>query len=170
MRYFVSLICLAAIPLTIGCDGGRPEGFPKKLFTCQVVVMDGDVPLKEASVSLVPESESQKFSMIGITDENGVANIRTAQAGYYGKGAPQGTYKILIIGSEPPDLEHTLNIEERANLTPDQLDAYEYARQRRIGVRPLAVPREFNKIDTTPLTWTVDRKGAELKVNVADYK
>jgi len=153
-----------------GCSDKRPEGFPTKLLSCRVVVMDGDVPLKEASVSFIPENEKQKFSMVGITDDKGVANIRTTQAGYYANGVPKGAYKVLIIGSEPPDLEHTLTIDERADLTPDELNAYENARQKRIGARPLAVPNEFHKMDKTPLTWTVEQKGSELKVNVGDYK
>jgi hypothetical protein len=170
MKHFGTLLFLIATLLLTGCGQGIPEGFPKKLLSCRIVVMDGDDPVKEATVSLLPEDEQQKFSMIGITDDRGMAKIRTTQAGYYGNGVPKGTYKVLIIGSEPPDLEHTLTLDERANLPPDDLVAYEYARQRRIGTRPLAVPKEFNKMDKTPLTWTVDRKGAELKVNVADYK
>ena len=164
------LVCLVTIPLLTGCGDSRPDGFPAKLLSCRVIVMDGDVPLKEASVSLIPEHEQHKYSMIGITDDKGVASIRTAQAGYYGNGAPEGTYKVLIIGAESPDLEHTLTIDERANLPPDELTMYENARQRRINALPLAVPKEFNKMDQTPLTWTVDRKGSELSVNVADYK
>ena len=164
------LICLAATLLMSGCGDGRPDGFPTKLFSCRIIVLDGEVPLKEASVSLIPENEQQKYSMIGLTDDKGVADIRTAQAGYYGNGVPEGTYKVLIIGSEPPDLEHTLSIDERANLPPDEYTMYENARQRRISELPLAVPKEFNKMDQTPLTWTVDRKGSELSVNVADYK
>lgn len=170
MKFYVSISCIATILLTAGCSDKRPEGFPTKLLSCRVVVMDGDVPVKEASVSLLPENERQKFSMIGITDEKGVANIRTALAGYYANGVPNGTYKVLIIGSEPPDLEHTLTIDERANLQPDQLNAYENARQKRIAAIPMAVPKEFNKMDKTPLTWTVGQKGSELKVNVAEYK
>ena len=170
MKFYVSISCIAAVLLMTGCSDKRPEGFPTKLLSCRVVVMDGDVPLKEASVSLMPENEKQKFSMVGITDDKGVANIRTTQAGYYANGVPNGTYKVLIIGAEPPDLEHTLTIDERANLQPDQLNAYESARQKRIGAKPLAVPNEFNKMDKTPLTWTVEKKGSELKVNVAEYK
>ena len=170
MKHFALLGCLTVTLFLTGCGEGPPEGFPKKLFSCRIVVMDGDEPVREATVSLLPENGQQKFSMVGITNDQGVANIRTTQAGYYGNGVPQETYRVLIIGSEPPDLEHTLTLDERANLPPDELDAYEYARQRRIGARPLAVPREFNKTDTTPLIWTVDRKGSELHVNVADYK
>jgi len=170
MKYFVSSSYLVAILVLAGCGDSRPAGFPQKLHPCRVIVMDGDSPLQGASVSLIPENEQQKFSMIGITDEKGVAAIRTTLAGYYGNGAPEGTYKVLVIGAEPPDLEHTMTADERANLTPDELNAYEHARQRRIGARPLAVPRNFNKMDTTPLTWTVDRKGAELNVNVAEHK
>ena len=170
MKYFVSLSFMPAILLLVGCGGGKPEGFPAKLFACRVIVTDGNAPVAGASVSLIPENEQQKFSMVSITNDDGVANIRTAQAGYYGNGAPEGTYKVLIIDAEPPDLEHTLTAEERANLPPDEQDVYERARQKRVSARPLAVPKEFNKMDFTPLTWTVDRKGAELKVNVAEYK
>ena len=170
MKYFISLSFIPIILLLVGCGEGKPEGFPAKLFACRVVVMDGDEPVQGASVSLIPENEKQKYSMVSIANDDGVANIRTALAGYYGNGAPEGTYKVLIIDAEPPDLEHTLTADERANLPPDAQDAYEKARQQRIGARPLAVPKEFNKMDTTPLTWTVDRKGAELKVNVAEYK
>ena len=170
MKYFVSLSFVSVILLLAGCNDNRPEGFPAKLFSCSVIVMDGDTPIKGASVSLIPENEQQKYSMVSITNDDGIATIRTALAGYYGNGAPEGTYKVLIIDAEPPDLEHTLTAEERANLPPDAQDAYERARQQRIGARPLAVPKEFNKMDKTPLTWTVDRKGAELKVNVAEYK
>jgi hypothetical protein len=170
MKHFVLLGCLAAALLLSGCGSGIPDGFPKKLLSCRIVVMDGDVPVQEATVSLLPEDEQEKFSMVGITNDQGVADIRTTQAGYYRNGVPQGTYQVIIIGSEPPDLEHTLSLEERANLPPDESDAYEFARQKRIGARPLAVPREFNKMDTTPLTWAVDQKGSELAVNVAEYK
>jgi len=170
MKHIISLNCLLAVLFLTGCGNSPPDGFPAKLLPCRVVVMDGDTPLKEASVSLIPENERQKFSIVGITDDKGVTTIRTIQSGYYGNGAPEGTYKVLIIGSEPPDLEHTLSIDERADLPPDALNAYENARQKRIGARPLAVPKEFNKMDKTPLTWTVAQKGAELTVNVSEYK
>jgi len=158
-----------------GCSDKRPDGFPAKLLSCRIIVLEGDEPLKEVSVSLLPENEQQKYSMIAMTDANGVANLRTTLGGYYGNGVPEGTYKILVIGSEPPDFEHTLTMEQRMELPPDQLSAYEAARQRRINALPIgeipsAIPKELGKRDKTPLTWTVNRKGSELTVNIADYK
>ena len=175
MKYFVSLILITVVLSVSGCGDGKLDGFPAKLLTCRVTVSNGDEPMGNVSVSFLPDNERQKYTMVAMTDANGVANMRTTLAGYYGTGVPEGTYKVLIIGSEDPELEHTLTMDERMELSPDALDAYERARQKRINALPIgevptAIAKELSKTNTTPLTWSVDRKGAEFTVNVAEYK
>ena len=175
MKYFVSILIVAVILSIAGCGDARPDGFPAKLRTCRVLVLDGDEPMENVSVSFLPENERQKYTMVAMTDAKGVANMRTTLGGYYGKGVPEGTYKVLVIGSEDPELEHTLTMDERMELSPDALDAYERARQRRINALPIgevptAIAKELSNTNTTPITWTVDRNKAEFTVNVADFK
>jgi len=175
MKYYVSMISIAVILSVAGCGDKRPDGFPAKLLPCRVIVMDGDKPMKNVSVNFLPDNGRQKYTMVAMTDDGGVANMRTTLSGYYGKGVPEGTYKVLLIGSEDPELEHTLTMDERMALPPDALDAYERARQKRINALPIgevptAISKELSKTTTTPLTWTVDKKGSEWTVNVADYK
>ncbi|TWT73042.1 carboxypeptidase-like regulatory domain-containing protein [Allorhodopirellula solitaria] len=88
------LYCLAILPcIALGCaKEDRPEGLPE-LQPTVVKLVQGDAPLANASIRLIPQDSSNRWSTGGTTDENGEATLRTH--GKY-EGAPLGEYKVTV--------------------------------------------------------------------------
>jgi hypothetical protein len=123
------LFPLIVLFVLTGCDFGsaKPEGFPKKLYPCEVTILQDGIPLLGARVSLSHQDENQKnWGVSGITDTEGVVQFYT-----YGKwkGAPEGTFKVtvakyLVEGPDNKEITYTLIDEKFAEpeTTPIQLE------------------------------------------------
>jgi hypothetical protein len=77
----------------------RPEGLPK-LYPCSVTATFGGVPLEGVRVVLVPQSENEKWKPSGVTNTNGLAELKTSY-GY--AGAPAGSYTATFSLISEPD-------------------------------------------------------------------
>ena len=95
---------------------------------------------------LIPESES-KWSVGGLTDANGLCNLRTH--GQF-NGAPEGTYKVVVI-------KDVTEIQAPGPDAPVGIDGQPTV----FGVLYSLVAQEFTNERTTPLTVTITRSGAE---------
>ncbi|MDR0608658.1 MAG: hypothetical protein LBG58_00935 [Planctomycetaceae bacterium] len=104
-----------------------PSGFPKKLYPCEVTILQAGTPLQGARVTLFHQDENQKnWGVSGITDTKGVVSFYT-----YGKweGAPEGTFKVTVVkrfveGPENKEITYTLIDEKFAEpeTTPIELE------------------------------------------------
>lgn len=115
MKYFNTLLLFTGALLLGGCFGPKtPDGMPK-LEPVTVTVLQGDVPLANATLNLKPlePSTTNNFTCGGTTNEEGVATIVTH--GQY-KGAPVGKYKVAVScvvgeGTPPPQAQSTKSLQ-----------------------------------------------------------
>ena len=104
MKHFNTVLLFTGALLLGGCFGPKtPDGMPK-LEPVTVTVLQGDVPLANATLNLKPlePSTTNNFTCGGTTNEEGVATIVTH--GQY-KGAPLGSTRLPFRASsarEPP--------------------------------------------------------------------
>jgi len=109
---FVSMLCLSLVCFS-GCGGKqKPTDLPP-LFPVKITVIQDGKPLEKAVVSLSADGTKVRFTIGGITDQNGVATLKTD--GEW-PGAPAGKYKICInktVVPEPDPGEDALSREEQ---------------------------------------------------------
>lgn len=91
------LICLALLCFT-GCFGEkRPADFPD-IYPCEIKLVQENQPLTGASIVLSSgQQDLDRWAVSGITDENGLAQIRTN--GKY-VGAPAGKFTVCVSKDE----------------------------------------------------------------------
>jgi len=93
MQIRLFIITLLAVCTFSGCGKEqRPAGFPP-LYPCQITITQGEQPLEDALVRLLPESGSFAWGITGKTDAHGTAKIST-HTNY--PGAPEGTFKVCV--------------------------------------------------------------------------
>lgn len=90
--YRFAIVILSLNFCVIGCNRlpPPPEGLPK-LYPCKITVTFGGEIIEGINVSLKSSDPNFKWTSGGITDKNGVAEIRTAFA--Y-PGAPEGNFIV----------------------------------------------------------------------------
>ena len=122
-----------------GCVGS-PSNLPQLVPVSGTVMLDGE-PLSGAVVTFIPTESTRGTGANGYTDTAGKYEI---VANHGGKGAPEGTYKVLIAKLVMPDgSDFPIN----SNIAP--LDSP--ARQ--------ILPARYSEVNQTELTATV-RDGA----------
>ncbi|MCL2120369.1 MAG: hypothetical protein FWH27_18300 [Planctomycetaceae bacterium] len=152
-KFVVCVFCISSLLMTFaGCGQPKPEGLPPLQKTTLVVQQDG-VPLAGASVSLYPEDKSIKWSVGGVSNDQGEVLMKTH--GQY-VGVPMGKYVVLVTKQE-----HTQSsISENAPL--DAAAYAEWQRQRDAEVLPvydLVDPKLGNpKTSTLTIEVTKDTK------------
>lgn len=96
-RIIFGILGSIGLVMLIGCGGEPlPKDLPKTYAVKITVTQDGS-PLEGASVSLMPEDTSSRFSAGGITDASGVVIPQTL--GMY-SGVPAGQYKATITKTD----------------------------------------------------------------------
>ena len=109
--FFASFVLLLS-----GCGGEQlPPGIPK-LYNATLTVMQDGKPLAGADIIMLNIDPSVNWPAGGITNQNGVAKLRTL--GRY-DGAPAGRYKVAVNKIDTPDI--TLP-------SPDEVSATEFNR------------------------------------------
>jgi hypothetical protein len=93
MKYYTFILILFFATFT-GCGqrSQRPDDLPQ-LSPCKITVTQDGVPLQEANVVMFSKETSVKYrNATGMTDNNGIAEMRT----YGFSGVPVGVYKIMV--------------------------------------------------------------------------
>ena len=152
MRFFKKLFVGVVVALCFcsGCSKGpeKPQGFPE-LFPCQITITQGGSPLESAHVVLFPKTgRSNGWSTEGLTDANGVAEMKT-HADF--KGAPAGDYIVRVskIALSPSDLPATEPTD------PVEYEKWYNARQLEKRIKYRLVKAEFDDMTKTPLAITI---------------
>lgn len=147
---------LIALVLLFGCKREHwPEGLPK-LTPCKITVINVDgAPLAGASVSLRSSGEPIPWATIGETNKEGVAEL-AVNAKY--KGAPPGTYKVLIYKQESIDKTRKLPVFPPEVFVSLEHDTAYYINP--IYANETKTPFELTVIDgkVVEQTFTIDRK------------
>ena len=164
----IALLLGIGIILIAGCGPKRPDGVPA-LYPAKVTVKNGASPIAEANVFLVYQgATSGSWSVSGVTDANGVAEITTSQGEWKSKGAPEGEYKIYI--TKRPDVQEDPMPEEIKN-DSDAMERFAAEQQRKLAAAPKVIPEILANPATSPLSLTVSTSGtAELTVDISEHQ
>ena len=145
-RFCISLVFGAVLLTIFGCGEPLPPGMPR-LNPCTISVKMNGQPVENAKITL--SSESVKYACTGFTNASGTTKIMTD--GKY-KGAPAGSYKVLVTKIEVEEREYKGFMEE-AKLPPKK--------------RTVIVDLKFDDAETTPfMVEIVDGKSASLECEV----
>ncbi|MDR1492822.1 MAG: hypothetical protein LBT05_08880 [Planctomycetaceae bacterium] len=79
-----------------GCGQSLPKGMPP-LYPCVITLTQEGVPLEGASVALIPEDTTLRFTFAGATASTGSVEMYS-----HGKhrGVPAGKYKLLVTKTD----------------------------------------------------------------------
>jgi hypothetical protein len=144
---------LLPIFLCWGC-GGRPNDVPE-VFPCKITVKNGISPIEGVTVTLGLEHGSNDWSSRGVTNNSGVAEIKTVRLNWQGIGVPAGKY-IVILAKEPDTSSiETKNLE---SMSMDEREHYSLEMEKKIATLPREIPIKLSQFTTSPLRITVENK------------
>lgn len=168
MRSF-TLLSLSALLLTcFGCGSGIPDEL-RNLVPVTITVTNGSTPIPGILVRLSAKGGQGAYAVNAVTNESGTAEIQSSRSSFSGKGAPAGTYAVVLVEnvSLPAELEP---LETDQDLPPAQQAAKE--RKREIFLRKnQTLPPVLTASGTSPLELVVAQgQDATLAVDVAVHR
>ncbi|MDR0338341.1 MAG: carboxypeptidase-like regulatory domain-containing protein [Planctomycetaceae bacterium] len=99
MKRFIMILSVLLFCSIIGCGKEKLPADIPSLHPCQITVQMKGSPLEGATVSLLPEQG--KWGAAGITNTQGIAELRTRNY----RGVAEGHYKITVskiqVGTSP---------------------------------------------------------------------
>jgi hypothetical protein len=153
-----------------GCGGTQVPEEIKNLCPASVTVMDGDQPVKGILVTLSAKGGQGAFACNGVADDKGVAQIRSTRGSHTGKGAPEGTYAVVL--SETIVLPSELEPQESDQ---DLSEAAQAAKNRKVEafLRTVkrSVPVVLTATGTSPVELVVAKgQSATIVIDVAKHR
>ncbi len=141
----VALCALLAIS-SFGCkDKSRPADLPEDMSPCEITITQEGKPLAGATVDL-QYTTNVKYNTSGVTDENGVAMMKT----YGYAGAQQGTAKVRVDKL----------------VTEGASEAEEYGEAGNLGQDFHLVDAKYRSFDTTDLEITIGKENSKESFDV----
>ena len=90
--FLLVAICVALTFSTSCKREKRPDGMPD-IYPCSIRVVQDGKPLADAEIAIVSsDPQIARFPCGGITDANGIAELKTMTF----KGAPKGSFKVVV--------------------------------------------------------------------------
>ncbi|MCL2742245.1 MAG: hypothetical protein FWE67_00165 [Planctomycetaceae bacterium] len=161
----VLLLCLSMLLLT-GCGTPKPEGMPD-LYPVKVKVHDGGKALDVIGVEFYKTGEATQYSLGGVTDSSGNADVLTISGKFTGKGLPAGSYRVVLRQRVeiPAELQEDENVElsDSARLELEK-------KRKKFMDENLKFSSKLSSPAETPLKIEVSQSGGELDVDVSQYK
>lgn len=140
IRIRIGLFALAPMCL-FGCGGSGYEG--PALYPVSGKLTKGGAPLGGVNISLVPTGESKDVpALVAVTKDDGTFTITTSSGL---SGAPEGTYKVVII-APPPEID--------------------YATQQGPPKASDVVPKKYTSAASTDKTFDVGKSGNDLQIDL----
>jgi hypothetical protein len=154
----------------IGCSPQhKPSDFPK-LYSYTFTVLSQGQPVEKAKVMFLAEQPGQNWSVVGETNNRGVAEIYTHQGSYMESGIPEGTFKVTIFKS-PEELEQlTKSKEEKDKMTREEAEQYTARLREAMRTAKTIVPEILGDRAKTPLQIVVGKTENTFTVNLEQYK
>ena len=169
MRTF-SLLLFSAFLLTYcGCSGvgGQVPTELRNLVPASVTVTNGDQPMAGIQVVLLTKTGGA-YACNGVTDVNGMAQIQSSRSSYTRKGAPAGTYTVVL--SESIEVPENLLSQESDQDLPPAAQAEKARKLEEFLSKNQVVPSALTT-GASPIELVVaERTGATLTVDVTQYK
>lgn len=163
MRYALLFFVVLALA---GCGKAPPPDLPP-LAPCKVKVHDAGKPLVNIGVSFRRIEGQAGWSLNAQTGSDGNAVAQTIAGSFSAKGIPTGTYRVALREriDLPPELDNiddpALSEKQRADLAAKQI---KFIAEHRTLPEILCDPSK------TPLELNVTDSGAELDIDIAQFK
>jgi hypothetical protein len=129
-----------------------------------MVTWEDGTPIGQAQVEFMPQGDGKPAT--GFTDDNGRFDLTTNNQN---DGAVPGRYKVIVVKR---DVQKALGGEAG---TPDDVtkamakfaaDAKAGKRSNKSAAASTLLPEIYSSVKTTPLQWTVESGGAEVKLTL----
>jgi hypothetical protein len=142
-----------------------PDGFPTKLVSFEVKLLNEGKPVSNATISFVTNTN---YYILGSTDSDGVAKLSTTINTHTKSGVPPATYPVIITYS--PKAPSELPNEQIAKMTMEESNAYTEKIHAEFLAMPKIVPDEWSVAKTTPIKITVGESGGNKTIEITDPK
>ncbi|MDR0337814.1 MAG: carboxypeptidase-like regulatory domain-containing protein [Planctomycetaceae bacterium] len=155
--FVLQLSLFVVMIICSGCGQSLPPDLPT-LYSVSINITQENKPLPDAVVFMINEDPSSKWTAGGITNQNGIVNLRTN--GQF-KGVPLGTYKVTVRKTESPDAALLNEISESEQ-------PQEYARlKKQIEDNTFElVEEQFSDFQTSPLSVEITPDKSTFKIDV----
>ena len=170
MRILILISLSAFLLIYGGCSNTKVPEELRNLYPASVTVLDGDRPVTGILVTLSAKGSQGAFACNGVANDNGVALIRSSRSSYTGKGAPTGTYAVVLSETIelPPELEpqeSDQNLPMAAQVAKDRkVEAFLRTAKR-------LVPVILTTARTSPIEITVAKgQNATVEIDVAKHR
>ena len=159
------LLCLSLLLLS-GCGTPKPEGMPD-LYPVKVKVHDSGTAMSGIGVEFYKTEGASSYSLGGMTDSAGNAEILTISGKFSGKGLPAGSYRVVL--RQRIDMPSELQEDESVDLSDSARQELEKKRKK-FRDDNLKFSPKLSSPTETPLNIEVSQSGSELDVDVSQYK
>ena len=160
-----TLLSLSTFLLTCcGCGTQAPDDL-RNLVPVTVTVTDSGQPVSGIQVMLNSKSGSNLFACNGMTNTSGMAMIESSRSTFTGKGAPVGTYTVVLLEhfDLPPDLE-SHDGDSSAVQAAKERKREEFYRQNRV------IPIPLTSSATSPVELVVDKPRAAVEIDISKHR
>ena len=166
MRAIISVL-LISLSL-VGCSNNRLPKEPKDIHPVTIAVMNGTQPLEGVAVTLSGRNSQGAFACTGLTDSQGIAEIRSLRNSYTMRGVPTGTYRVAL--DKLPELPVELTPHETdEELPPKEAATKEFKRKIYFEENQL-IPAILTLTSSTPIVLTVsENKETTFLVDISKY-
>lgn len=157
-KVILGALATLACATLLGCGGEKKPADLPELFPTKVTIIQDGKPLEGASVTL--NNDQTRFMVGGITNETGVAELKTE--GKW-KGAPAGHYKVLVSKIFVPEVSNEVPPED-----PEARKEFDKKLAEINAQQAQTVDVKFNRPAQTPLELDVAAPGAEAEFDVGE--
>ena len=164
------LISLSAFLLTCcGCGGPKIPDELRNLVPVSVTVMNGTQPMAGMMVTLSAKSGQGAYAVNGVTNTAGTEQIQTSRSSFTKKGAPAGTYSVVLAETivlpaelEPQETDQDL---PRAAQAEKSRKVEEFLRKNRL------VPSALTTSGSSPVEVVVAQgQNVTLTIDITEYR
>jgi len=154
--------------ICIGCNQTKVPEELKNLVPVTITVTDGSQPVENVAVRLSAKGSQGAFACVGTTDAKGVAVIQSTRSSYTGKGAPAGTYFVVLV--KTVEIPEDLQPQEEDQDNPVAAAAKQ-AKLTAFLKENRAIPLVLTQSTSSPVELTVAEKtGATAEIDIAKYR
>lgn len=162
-----SLLSVFFFSVFVGCSSKQPTGFPE-VYPCSIRILKDGAPLDKVNIMLdASEPTFHNIGYSGETDSQGKAIISTNYPNYNTKGVPAGEYRVLLKKRDV--IEGEKSREEVNRMGGEELEVYTAELEKKRRVHKPTIPPHFWEFETSPLTFTMAKDGADLTFDIKDY-
>lgn len=151
-------IAVLSLLTLVGCEKKKPSDMPA-LYPCKLTITQEGKPLEGATVSLIAQGKSLRFTTAAITDKQGVAVIKTD---IDWTGVPEGKYKVCVKKVSAPDS----GVSDEIPSDPVAFAEYQKKLAEASAQTMSYVDSKYLRPRTTPLEIEVTTSGFEDTVDV----